>query len=304
MIKKQLKKLITHVSHSLGYELSLHRVTNTSNNNKPIVFVHIPKCGGISVDRALRSQLALPNERKIKRGPLIASSLFSINKEITSLNDKCDFSEFHCHKIQDILVYHLNLNWQYVSGHFNVTSKILEEFSDKYQFVTLLRDPVERFISNYIFNRLTNDMTIMPPSMSSRQMTKEELWQEADELINSRRGWHMANTMTMFLTGRYPKDEADAKTMQNEVQANLEKFSVVGFLDDMPSFENQLTKVTGQTIEIGKHNTTRALESDGAVFIRISLQEYFQQVKALSSIEILCANESANYYKAKNHFSV
>jgi hypothetical protein len=122
-------------------------------------------------------------------------------------------------------------------------------------------------------------------------MTKDELWHEADQILNSRRGWHMANTMTMFLTGRYPKDEADAKNMQNEVLNNLSKFSVVGFLNEMPSFEQQLNKLTGKPIQIGKHNTTNDIESAEAQFIRESLKEYFAQDEVLCTLNTLCCNE-------------
>ena len=292
--------MINNLSQRLGYEVSIHRISNHKTSQKPVVFVHIPKCGGVSVDRALREQLALPGEKKIKRKPLIETSLFNFNRSIVTLDDKCDFSEFHCKQIQHTLVYHLNLNWQYVSGHFNVTKEILAKYHDQYQFVTLLRNPVDRFISNYIFNRLTNQMTIMPPSIASQATTKEQLWLEADELINSRRGWHMANTMTMFLTGRYPKDDSDAKAMQNEVLDNLAKFSVVGFLDDMPSFEQQLNGITGKDFQIGKHNTTSAIENAEAQFIRTALKEYFAQDVVKERLASLCSNEKSIFSIAKH----
>ncbi|GAA6203342.1 sulfotransferase family 2 domain-containing protein [Thalassotalea sp. SU-HH00458] len=300
-MKKTLSTMINYLTQRLGYEFSIHRINPKNTSQKPVVFVHIPKCGGVSVDRALREQLALPGERKIKRTPLIDTSLFNFEKEIVTLADKCDFSEFHAKQIQDILVYHLNLNWQYVSGHFNVTGKILEEFSDSYQFVTLLRDPVDRLISNYIFNKLTNTFAIMPPSIATKPMTKDELWLEADQILNSRRGWHMANTMTMFLTGRYPKDEADAKNMQNEVLDNLSKFSVVGTLDDMPSFEQRLNRVSGKSFQIGKHNTTREIQSIDSKFIQDSLIEYFNQEKVKRKLETLCSLDVTNYQKQKHN---
>jgi hypothetical protein len=247
------------------------------------------------VDRALREQLARPGEKRLRRKPIIATSLHNFNRDISTLDDKCDFSEFHCQQIQSILTYHLNLNWHYVSGHINVTKRILDAYSEQYNFVTLLRDPVERLISNYIFNKLTNKFAIMPPSIATKAMTKEELWQEADQILNSRRGWHMANTMTMFLTGRYPKDEQDAKNMQNEVLDNLSKFSVVGQLTKMQTFEQDLSQLIGKPIQIDKHNATKAIESSDAEFIRAALKDYFNQKEVIMMLKKLCQSGSFIY---------
>lgn len=290
-MKKHAKSLLKQFSQSLGYELTVNRVAKEKIDTKPVVFVHIPKCGGISVDRALREYLARPGEKRLRRKPIIATSLHNFNRDISTLDDKCDFSEFHCQQIQSILTYHLNLNWHYVSGHINVTKGILDAYSGQYNFVTLLRDPVDRLISNYIFNKLTNKFAIMPPSIAAKPMSKEELWREADQILNSRRGWHMANTMTMFLTGRYPKDAQDANSMQNEVLDNLSKFSVVGQLNQMQSFERDLSQLIGKPIQIGRHNTTKAIEDNNAKFVRESLKEYFAQERVREKLTSLCSAE-------------
>ena len=77
-IKKTIKKII----QKTGYDVVFHRVASSNKNTKQVAFIHIPKCGGVSIDTALRAQLAQIGERKIKRKPLIASSLLSFEKEI------------------------------------------------------------------------------------------------------------------------------------------------------------------------------------------------------------------------------
>ncbi len=293
-IKKTVKKII----QLSGYDIALHRVAQSKNNKKPVAFIHIPKCGGVSIDTALRAQLAQVGERKITRKPLIASSLLSYDKALHSLEDKCDFSEHHNQELQRILSYHLNLNWQYVSGHLPVNSKMLSHFSPQYSFITVLRDPIQRFISNYLFNKQTNTMAIMPPN-SLENLTTDSLIAEAREILNSRRGWQMANTTTQFLTGRYPKDLAEAKSMQGEVAANLAKFEVIGFLDDLAKFEQDCLTLTGKQIRVEQRNVTSKLTSPAQVEVQNTLKTFFNEPETLKKLNELCQVEMSNYLTIK-----
>lgn len=299
-MNSQIKKILKQLTNKAGYEFSLHRISSTEvdENNKNVAFIHIPKCGGVSVDTALRIKLAQLNERKIKRKPLIASSLLNFDKELTSLNDKCDFSEHHNIELQRILTYHLNLNWRYVSGHLPINNKILNHFNSHYNFITVLRNPVERFISNYIFNKQTNTMAIMPPNCLNN-LTTDELITEAKELLDSRRGWQMANTPSLFLTGRYPKDHNDALTMQNEVADNLAKFEVVGFLDNLAKFEKDILELTHQKIDIQAKNVTKDIATADEKERQNTLKTFFNEPSVLKKLNKLCEVELDNYLRIK-----
>ena len=48
-------------------------------------------------------------------------------------------------------------NYPIVSGHFHINKNIIHSYKEKYNFITILRDPVERFISHYKYNKVNNN---------------------------------------------------------------------------------------------------------------------------------------------------
>jgi hypothetical protein len=274
-----------------GYEASLHRIANTPYTGQKVAFIHIAKCGGSSVDFALRSALAAPGQRRIDKPASIVSSMATFEGEINNLEDNCRFSEHHAQHLHKILAYYVPENWQYISGHVTINAQLIERFKDEYAFITILRDPVKRFISNYTFNKLTNKKSIMLPN----SLCTDNVVEEAKEILNSKRGWQMANSPTMYLTGRYPTDEADAKAMQKEVASNLSQFKVVGFLDQLDKFTHDCQALTGRDINIGQRNKTEKLNSPEQLRVKATLETFFNDKETKNLVNKLCQFEIENY---------
>lgn len=297
-----LRNIAESLINKCGYDLSLYRVAPKQYEGKSLAFIHIAKCGGTSVDLALRSALAAPNERRINRDATIAASLntFAVSQHqlASNIEQQTAFSEHHARQLQTVLAYHLGLNWRFVSGHVAISTAILDGYQSQYDFVTVLRDPIQRFVSNYIYNKMTNTSHIMPPNA----LSQDNLIAEAQQILTSKRGWHMANTNTMFLTGRYPKDAADALAMQQEVAINLSKFSVVGFLDNLADFEQQCTALTGRNINIGQHNVTSRFEDEQQQIAKNTLKDFFADKSTQQKLNKLCASELANFNNAQDKY--
>lgn len=295
-----IKRFIKTLLEKQGLDTAFHPIAKTPYHGPKIAFVHIAKCGGMSVDKTLRQAIALPGQPRIDREATIAASMASFGQAITSEQDSIAFSHHHAHNLAGILDYYLSIQWRYISGHVTVTSDILARYSNEYAFVTVLRHPVERFISNYIYNKLTNNNPFMLPNTHNN----DALIDEAERIIDSERGWQLANTSTMFLTGRYPKNGDDAAKMQREVAHNLTQFKVVGFLDNMASFEQQCSKLTGKTVSFPKLNTAAGASKTGSnqaqkSQIKSLLLSYFNQADTLKKLEHLCRFELANYTAAR-----
>ncbi len=112
-----------------------------------IAFVHVPKCGGSSLTIALRTAMGpkvqLPFYPAGRHHDHIAAARAS---EVLGR----DYGAFRA----DMLAYNLaSAGARFVSGHCPVRKEVLDGFSDEWDFLLLLRDPVRRWLSNYFFNR-------------------------------------------------------------------------------------------------------------------------------------------------------
>jgi hypothetical protein len=290
-IKQSIKKLI----RLTGFELQLTNISKSTHQGRGVVFIHIAKCGGLSIDAALRQAFASPGQARINRSAAIAATLVNFHQQQPSPENSARFGDSHAQTISTIMNYHLGLNWSYLSGHSAVSSAMLSQYQHTYDFVTVLREPISRFISHYIYTKLTNELPIMLPN----KFNVDEVIQEAKQILDSRRGWHMANTSTMCLTGRYPIDIDDAIAMQDEVKLNLSKFAVVGFLDNLEAFTAQIKQTTSKHIVIKHRNATNDFIEAYQVQVAQTLKAFFNEKASQEKIKQLCQSEIANYRQAK-----
>jgi len=295
-MKSTIKKLI----NQFGYDLTLRPIAkSTDTQSKSICFIHIPKSGGISIDLALREQFAVAGQPRFSREGAIAMSLAGMSREINDLDSISEFSDHHAKQLSGLLAYHLAQNWQYISGHVTTNKQLLDQFAKQYHFLTVLREPVSRFKSNYVYNKLTNSLPIMSPN----NLSTDNLTQEVDAILSHRRGWQMANVTSMCVTGRFAADEADAKAIQAEFIANLASYNLVGFLDELDKFSQGVKSLTGKVIHIGNHNTTESHLESNKQIVKSTLQNYLNEPHIEQRIKHLCRFETENYLRAKEIYS-
>ena len=125
----------------------------TSNNtDKPLIFFHLPKSGGTTFS-AIFSHLLIKPVR----------IWGSVDGE-RGTNTSYDFFLKNKNKI-------LNFKSQFIYGHFPY--KILENFENKnFLKVTILRDPIQRFISHY---NMIIERKLIDPKKSIESCFKENI---------------------------------------------------------------------------------------------------------------------------------
>ena len=118
-----------------------------------IVFLRIPKTASTSINQALIKHyltLDMTRDRCIARLDPIASSKAA---KIATGRDypHTTTDDYPLLKMrEDLLLYFMSQGHvRYVAGHFPFSDTAHRAFHDKFAFITVLRDPIKRWISSY-----------------------------------------------------------------------------------------------------------------------------------------------------------
>lgn len=214
-----LNSLVKSVNFS-GAGRKWRNIKDVLYKNK-IMFVHVPKCGGTSLSHSFRARYPL--------------SSFKVSEEASSRAlqdvDAADWMRFK----RDLMAYHASGGSHYIQGHAPIDQDFISQYADEFLFVTLLRDPVDRFISHYHFDPRCRKYPF-------------------PEFLESRRGWIESHILCYFF-GEQPWgvregiEGAPARAIQN-----LKRFSVVGVLEDQEAFSRECQANLGVKIALPKRN--------------------------------------------------
>jgi len=217
---------------------SVHRRATNLLCGRRIVFHHVPKCGGTSVGRALRRAYILSQGTVT---PVESERAFDAAQSSSRATSIAHVSELR----EMMLLYMLYSDVRCVAAHVPFSNAAFDRFTDRYSFVTLLRDPVDRFISNYYWNH-------------DRPDAHFRIAESFDAFLASQRARSLGSTYVRYFCG-----EPGQKFSRTQVDAairNLHRMDFVGFLDDLPQFQTNLRALTGKRLAIGSENVgnTRA----------------------------------------------
>ena len=203
------------------------------------VFHHIPKCGGTSVGRALRRRCLLSQATISPEASYRAFELFSTrNDREQMLIDVLDFRE-------QMLLYLMFEDVRGISAHVRFSEHAYDKFSGRYKFITVLRHPVERFISNYFWS-------------AGKPEAHGRIEEDLGAFLETDRARRLGATLVEYLCG-LPKEVAPHSDEAVAAAAgNLAKFDVVGDIADVADLELKLREALGFRVSIGHENKGRA----------------------------------------------
>jgi len=206
-----------------------------------IVYHHVPKCGGTSVGRGLRRAYFLSQGTVRPYETELAFDL--IPPEGRKVGNVLALREM-------MLLYLLYSDCRCVSAHVPFSTAAHEQFRDDYVFVTVLRNPVERFLSHYRWLHRPNSHDPTPAPL--------------EEFLDTELARKMGSAFVRYFRGRPEVDRIEPRHIDDSID-NLRKLNLVGFLDELPRFQSGLRKLTGRQISIGKENVGSAHAFDTEV---------------------------------------
>ncbi|MBU2531779.1 MAG: sulfotransferase family protein [Alphaproteobacteria bacterium] len=200
-----------------------------------VVFHHVPKCGGTSAGRALRTAYLL------SQATVTPEESFKAFKLLTERDDR-DQMLIDVLPYRDVMfMYLLYSDVRCVSAHVRFRNQAFDAFHDRYRFVTVLREPVDRFISHYFWSH-------------NRPQAHGHIPDDFETFLNSERARRVGATYAEYFSGLANDVPVDSRESIEASIANLNRMDVVGFLDDVPSFEEQLKTRLSRTVRIGHTN--------------------------------------------------
>jgi hypothetical protein len=203
-----------------------------------VVFHHVPKCGGTSVGRALRKRYLLSQATVTPEASFRAFEAFTGRSDREAmLVDVLDLRE-------QMLLYLLYEDVRCVSLHVRFSAAAHARFADRYKFVTILREPVARFISHFFWSH-------------GKPQAFGRIEEPFAEFLETERARRLGATYVEFYSGLPRQADITAPDAVAAAIANLGRFDVVGRLDDLAGFEAGLQRALGLRLRIGHENRMR-----------------------------------------------
>ncbi len=202
-------------------------------NKTKVFFIHIPKSGGTSIDKAIAKHYRHSYSR-IEDSPShqTAKMLYGIDIEKGESSRLLQLRE-------QLVIYEMFKEIQYISGHVSYNTQTWEKFHQQYVYITCLRHPVKRYISNYFYNAFKE---------SDHFKIKEDL----PTFLTTPRGQEGGFEYIRYFGGISDRVDYDYTTSAaiKRAKDNLDKLAIIGFLENLEDFSLKFRHYTGTKLKI------------------------------------------------------
>ena len=197
-----------------------------------VFFIHIPKTGGTSIDYVVRKKYRNQYSR-IEAAPSHQTALM-LNRESDDNNVEMQSTL----KIRNnLVIYEMFKETSFISGHVPFDFNTWKAFKDRYLYLTCLRNPVKRYLSQYFYNYY-------------KKSDHRKINVDLSTYITMPIGQHEGSIYVKFLGGiSEEKDYTSTKAIER-AKENLSKFNLVALLENFNFFVEEFAAKTGIKIRI------------------------------------------------------
>jgi hypothetical protein len=242
---------------------------NAMMMKRKIVFIHMPKCAGTSLRRAIETAF-LPEAD----GPGPAVRIETVPTATAARISGMDIQDF---REQVLLYYMSDPGIHFISGHVSFSETAYRHYSKEWDFITLLRHPVSRWLSHYYFNRY-------------KENSHTKITSKLEDFIHSERGRQFGSEYVRRLSQGVEPAERNGQAAIDKARENLSRISMVGTLEQLDDFCGQVEERFGVRIQPKRLNTNPAPDR---------LQQTLRDKRVINMIEALCQPDLEIYEAAR-----
>jgi hypothetical protein len=209
----------------------------------PVFFMHLPKCGGTSVAEALYATVPLQKRVGVIDANATRRTAAILHDDVNELHvqhDDLSNSKNVYNLREGMLINHMAWNSQMIHGHVLFSAIADRHFGYQYKYVTVLREPISRTLSNFAH------------TISSGMIADDFDAYLAGPMVRAH-----GLTFLRYFSGTPVLDKHSEEDALVKAKSVLEKFSVIGFLDDLPKFCDDYKTALGVRPRIGLYNQAK-----------------------------------------------
>jgi hypothetical protein len=131
-----------------------------------------------------------------------------------------------------------------VVGHFHFSNNAFERYRDSWQFVTVLRNPIERWLSHYSYNLNSS--------------SKYSIEMPLAEVVETNRARNFGRAYVDEVTDDIDKEQLGLDALIDTAIARFKSFALVGAVEKTPDFAQRFDQKFGYRLDIKRLNETPA----------------------------------------------